>query len=137
MGKATFSAGLSLAVACALCGSSGWAAGRSAASRDVEGFATATCLSNQSNPYLKAQGDAWGSAVMQRGKGDVQAYTPVSAAVKTELKKGGMAVVHLDANPPRDEPAPVLYCGEIIDRPAVRKAIDRALVQLAPDYRGR
>ena len=137
MGGSIISVAVAISLALAFSVPSSSAAGRSPALRDVEGFAIATCLSNQNNPYLKSQGDAWGSTVMQRGEGEVDAYTPVSAAVKTELKKGDMAVVHLDSNPPRDEQAPVLYCGEIIDRPLVRKAIDRALIQLAPDYRRR
>ena len=120
-----------------LAASNARAAGRSPALRDAEGYAIATCLSGQSQPYLKAQGEGWGSVVIQRGAGDVSVYRRISNAVKAEMRKADMMVVHLDAEPPRDEAVPVVYCGEIIDRPVVRHAIDRALVQLAPDYRRR
>ena len=129
--------GLATAAMISFAASNALAAGRSPALRDAEGYAIATCLSDQSQPFLKAQGEGWGSVVIQRGEGDLSVYRRISDAVRVEMRKGDLMVVHLDADPPRDEAVPVVYCGEIIDRPAVRKAIDRALVQLAPDYRRR
>jgi hypothetical protein len=35
--------------------------------RDVEGYVIASCLAQQSEPYLKDQGDGWASVVIQRG----------------------------------------------------------------------
>ncbi len=103
--------------------------------RDVEGYAIASCLANQAQPYLKDQGDAWASVVVQRMKGDLDALAGIAAQVKTENAKGGMAVVRDEAEPGKDKALPLLYCSEIIDKPAVRAAIQTAVASLAPSYR--
>jgi hypothetical protein len=108
---------------------------RPAVLRDVEGYAIAACLVQQAQPYLKDQGYVWAGAIVQRGKAPIEALTPVEDAVKRELDKGDMAIVHADANPPEDKAAPVLYCGEIIDKPAVRAAIQKTVAKLARRYR--
>lgn len=107
---------------------------RSAVLRDVEGYAIASCLANQDQPYLKDQGDGWAAAIVQRAKGGLDALTAVSTVVKAELAKGKMAVIRNETGPQRDKPLPVLYCGEIIDVPSVRAAIDKAVKNLRPFY---
>jgi hypothetical protein len=47
---------------------------RPAVVRDVEGYAIASCLVNQFEPYLKDQGDAWASVIVQRMKGDLEVF---------------------------------------------------------------
>ncbi len=102
--------------------------GRTPALRDAEGYAIASCFFGQKQPYLKDQGDGWASAIIQRGSGDLDALGAISAAVKQELAKRDMAVIRTDAG--ADKAIPVLYCGEIIDRPRVRAAINLALTKL-------
>lgn len=121
-------------VACAfLWGSSAFA--RTAVQRDVEGYAIATCLSQQSEPYLKDQGDAWASVVVQRSQGDIELFHPVQQAVESELKKGNVAAIYQEGDTKHSKPVPVLYCAEIIDAGEVRAAIAKAIKLLTPAYR--
>lgn len=108
---------------------------RSALQRDVEGYAIAACFVGQNQPYLKDQGDGWASVIVQRSKGGVDAFVDVAAAVKAELAKGDMAVIHSETEPMKDKLLPVLYCNEIIDVPSVHVAINKAVKRLAPSYR--
>jgi hypothetical protein len=102
--------------------------------RDVEGYAIASCLVNQSEPYLKDQGDAWASVIVQRMKGDLEVFAGLAEQVKLETAKGEMAVVRNEAEPGSDKALPVLYCSEIIDKPAVRAAIQKAVAALNSSY---
>jgi hypothetical protein len=108
---------------------------RTAVQRDVEGYAVASCLAAQNQPYLKDQGDGWASAIIQRGKGSLDAFARVAAAVKKELSKGNMAIIRSESEPTRDKPLPVMYCSEIVDVPSVHAAIAKAATDLAPSYR--
>lgn len=109
--------------------------GRPSVQRDVEGYAIATCLANQKEPYLKDQGDSWASVIVQRSHGGIGPFNSVAAAVKTELAQGHLPVVHQDSEPPRDRQLPLLYCAEIIDTPGVDVALRSAIKKLAPSYR--
>lgn len=102
--------------------------------RDVEGYAIASCLANQAEPYLKDQGDAWASAIVQRMKGDLDALAGVAETVKRENAAGNMAVIRDEAHPEKGKALPVLHCSEMIDRPAVHIAIQRAISTLRPSY---
>lgn len=102
--------------------------------RDVEGYAIAVCLINQTQPYLKEQGDAWASVIVQRMKGNPEVLTDIIEQVKSEIDKGDMAIVRNDIGPDKDKVLPLLYCYEIIDRPSVRAAIQKAAVALEPNY---
>jgi len=102
--------------------------------RDVEGYAIASCLTHQAQPYLKDQGDAWASAVIQRGKAPVEALAAIHDAVKREIARGNMAVIRAESGPRRDKALPVLYCSEMIDSPPVRAAIQKAVAELGPLY---
>jgi hypothetical protein len=108
---------------------------RPAMLRDVEGYAIAACLVHQAEPYLKDQGYAWGNAIIQRGKAPIEVLAPIEDAVKLEIAKGDMAIIHVDTNPPENKTAPVLYCGEIIDMPSVRATIQKTVTKLKPFYR--
>jgi hypothetical protein len=108
---------------------------RDAVQRDVEGYAIASCLVAQDQPYLHDQGDAWASAIIQRAKGELDALTAVAAAVKAELAKGNMAIIRSEAEPMKGKALPMMYCGEIIDAPSVRTVIDTAIKKLGPAYR--
>ena len=92
---------------------------RPAVLRDVEGYAIAACLAHQTEPYLQDQGDAWASAVVHSGKAPIEILAVLDDVVKREVAKGGMACVHRDMTPAQGgcKAAPVLYCGEIIERP--------------------
>ena len=103
--------------------------------RDVEGYAIASCLTNQTQPYLKDQGDAWASVIVQRMKGSFDVLAGIAEHIKRENAKGEMAVIRDETGPGRDKTLPVLYCSEIIDRPSVRAAIQKAVAELNPSYR--
>lgn len=103
--------------------------------RDVEGYAIATCLVSQPQPYLKDQGDAWTSVIVQRLKGDLEVLAALAEQIKRENAKGEMAVIRDETQPGKDKILPVLYCSEMIDRPAVRAAIQKAVTALNPSYR--
>ena len=102
--------------------------------RDVESYAIASCLAYQQQPYLKDQGDGWASAVVQRSKGDINAFTDVAVAVKTEVAKGDMAVIRNEAGPEPDKTLPVAYCVELLDSPSIHAAIEKAIKKLAGSY---
>ncbi len=102
--------------------------------RDVEGYAIASCLTKQSLPYLKDQGDAWASVIVQRMKGNLDALAGVAGAVAQEAGKGEMAVIRSESGVAKDKTLPVLYCGEIIDQPAVRAEISKAIATLQTAY---
>ena len=99
---------------------------RSEALRDTEGYAIASCLIFQSNSYLKDQGDAWASVIIQRMKGSPDVLGGIVEQVKLEINKGDMAVIRDDVTPGQDKVLPVLFCNEIIDSPGVRAAIRKA-----------
>jgi hypothetical protein len=109
--------------------------GRSDVQRDVEGYAISSCLTNQKDPYLKDQGDAWASVIVQRSHGDIEQLKPVASAVNTETAQGHVAVMRVESDPAHGKELPVLTCAEIIDAPRVREAIDKAVKKLAPAYR--
>jgi hypothetical protein len=113
------------------------AASRAPVTRDVEGYAVATCLARQLDPALKAQGEGWASAIVQRGRGDVTLLRPVQHAVEAQVARGDMPVVRQDGPAASDLTLSIMFCGEIVDRPAVRAAITRAAVRLGPAYRRR
>lgn len=108
--------------------------GRPSVQRDVEGYAIATCLASQKEPYLKDQGDAWASVIVQRSHGGIEQFSSVAAAVKTALTQARVPVIHQDSDSPKDKELPVLYCAEIIDAPGVDGAIRKAVRKLAPSY---
>lgn len=99
--------------------------------RDVEGYAIASCLTYQTEPYLKDQGDAWASVIVQRMKGDLDALSNLAEQVKRENEAGKIAVIRDETQPEKGKTLPVLHCGEIIDRPVVRVAIQKAVADMS------
>lgn len=110
------------------------AAPRSAVLRDVEGYAMATCLAGQTDVYLKDQGDAWASVIVQRMKGDIDALAGIAEQVNRENAAGDMAVIRDESQPQKGKMLPILHCAEVIDRPVVRLGIQKAVVALRPAY---
>jgi hypothetical protein len=102
--------------------------------RDVESYAIASCFTYQTEPYLKDQGDAWASVIVQRMRGSVDVLADIAELVKGENAKGEIAVIRDDTGPGKDKTLPLLYCSELIDRPSVRAAIKKAVVALNPSY---
>lgn len=102
--------------------------------RDVEGYAIAVCLMNQPQSYLKDQGDAWASVIIQRMRGNPAELADVAEQVKHESAKGEMAVIRNETEPGKDKILRLLYCYEIIYRPPVRVAIQKAVAALKPSY---
>lgn len=107
---------------------------RGAIERDVEGYAVASCLASLDDASLKDGGRRWAGAIVQRGHGEIERFTAVSDAVKAERAATPMAMGHDDDRPMAAVPLPLLYCGEIIDAPRVRTAIDAAIAALRPAY---
>lgn len=110
---------------------------RTQVQRDVESYAIASCLTSQTEPYLKDQGDAWASVIVQRMHGDIDVLAGIAEQVQRENTKGDMAVMRDETRPGQGKPLPVLHCGEVIDRPAVRAAIQKAIAALRPSYESR
>ncbi len=102
--------------------------------RDVEGYAIASCLTNQTQPYLKDQGDAWASVIVQRMKGNLDVLVGIAEQVKKENAKGEMVVIRDEAGPGKEKTLPVLYCSEIIARASVRAEIQKADTELNSSY---
>ena len=102
--------------------------------RDVEGYAIASCLASQAEPYLRDQGDAWAAVIVQRMKGDLDSFVAVGEQVKRELSAGHMAIIRDESVGNGDKVLPVLYCSEIIDQPAVRRTISQSIVALQSAY---
>ena len=102
--------------------------------RDVEGYAIASCLVSQRESYLVDQGNGWASVVVQRMKGEIDTFAAVAETVKRELAKGDMAIIRDESAPNADKMLPILYCSEIIDTPAVRGEIAKAVVALDRAY---
>jgi hypothetical protein len=67
-------------------------------------------------------------------KGSPDVLAEIVEQVRLENKKGDMAVIHDENEPGKDKTLPVLYCSEIIDKPAVRTAIQQAVEALNPSY---
>ena len=103
--------------------------------RDVEGYAIACCLARQTEPYLKDQGDAWASGIVQRSHGDMERFKGVCEQVEHETAKGDMFVILTDRKAESAvKTVPLAYCAEIIDTPSVRDAIQKAVEALVPNY---
>lgn len=111
------------------------ASGRDPVRRDVEGYAIASCLTYQQQPYLKDQGDGWASAIIQRSRGDLDALTAVAEAVKTEVAKGNMSVIRVETGPKHEKALPIAYCFLILDTPSVHTAVENTIKKLAASYK--
>jgi hypothetical protein len=109
--------------------------GRSDVQRDVEGYAVASCLIKQKEPYLKDQGALWADGIVQRSHGDIEDFRSVADAVEADIAQKPMALARRESDPMHAVPVPVPYCAEIVDDPAVRAAIDKAIKKLTPAYR--
>jgi hypothetical protein len=112
----------------------GSAAARTADQRDAEGYAVAACLMQQKSDSLRQQGNAWGSIILERTRLSLDRLRPLLDAVKAETARRPMWQVHGDAPADQTE-APVAYCAEIIDVPAVRAAIGAATASRARSLR--
>lgn len=122
--------------ACAVPGFSTRAAqGRSRVQRDVEGYATASCLARQKDPVLKDQGSAWLDVIVQRSEGDIEEFKSVADAVEAQLAREPMPMARQERDPMHSKALPLLQCAEIIDDPTVRSAINKAIKKLTPAYR--
>jgi hypothetical protein len=75
---------------------------------------------------LRQLGDAWGGIILNRSRLSLDRLSPLRAAVKTEITRRPMLLVHGDT-PLGQTEAPVAYCAEIIDAPAVRAAINKVI----------
>src|SRR5256885_5566908 len=77
---------------------------RTQVQRDVESYAIASCLTQQAEPYLKDQGDAWASVIVQRMHGDIEVLAGIAEQVQRENTKGanGDVAGMRAGNPPPD-----------------------------------
>lgn len=107
---------------------------RPAVQRDVEGYAIASCMTHQADAFTKDQGDAWASVIVQRMKGDLDVLAGIAEQVKRENPADNVAVMRDELQPQKGKMLPVMHCGEMIDKPAVRAAIQKAVAALRPSY---
>jgi hypothetical protein len=108
---------------------------RSTLDRDVEGYAMASCLAAAGDPRLKDESDAWASVIVQRSRGGIAPFTALAAAVRAELARRGIDRMSIETPAgASDRPVPLLTCHDIIDAPAVAKALDTARARLRRDY---
>lgn len=107
---------------------------RPAVQRDVEGYAIASCMTHQTDAFTKDQGDAWASVIVQRMKGDLDVLAGIAEQVKRENPADNVAVMRDELQPQKGKMLPVMHCGEMIDKPAVRAAIQKAVAALRPSY---
>jgi hypothetical protein len=114
---------------------SGLAHGRSDVQRDVEGYAVASCLMKQKEPYLRDQGALWAGGIVQRSHGDVEDFRRVAGAVDADIAQKPMPAARRESDPMHAVPVPVPFCAEIIDDPPVRAVIDKTIKKLTPAYR--
>ena len=68
---------------------------------------------------------------------DIDALAGIAEQVRRENAKGDMAVVRDETRPATGKKLAVLHCGEMIDRPAVRAAIQKAIEVMRPSYEAR
>lgn len=106
----------------------------SAALRDMQGYAIASCLTYQDSAYLNDQGDVWASVIVQRMHGNIDVLANIAQAVKKNVDKGNMAVIRSETKPSQDKALPILCCHEIIEQPAVHEAIQKAVSTLELFY---
>lgn len=111
---------------------------RPAIARDLEGYAVASCLAAQRDATLRVQGEGWARMIMMgRAKGDPEEWLRLSKAVRGALNPADVPLLKparaIDPSPE----LPLAYCGEIIDKPTVRAAIDAAAGRLGAAYRRR
>ncbi len=102
--------------------------------RDVEGYAIASCLASQPHSYLKDQGDAWASVIVQRMHGDPSVLLDIFKRVTIQVEKGNIAVMRSEIEPGQDKILPVLFCSEIIYQPEIRSTILEVVKKLEPFY---
>jgi len=91
---------------------------------DAQSYAIASCLTMQNSLYLKDQGDAWASVIVQRMSGSLESLSKISEAVKTEASEGEMAVIRTEGPFNKDKELPILYCNEIIYKTNVQFIIN-------------
>ncbi|WP_230632325.1 hypothetical protein [Sphingomonas sp. Leaf37] len=107
----------------------------SALDRDLAAYAVASCFAAMPQPHLKEQGERWAGAVIQRGHGSPEQWSPVADAVAAELKRAGIAQGQGDGPQAPTVPLPVMTCGEITHAATVRAAIAIARRALTVDYK--
>ena len=90
---------------------------------DVSDYALASCYAFQDEPYLKDQGDAWASVIIQRMKGDPSRLLSLVEVIKQQIDKKSMAVMRSELEPEQDKRLPVLYCNDIVHSTEVEAEI--------------
>ena len=95
--------------------------------RDLRDYAISACLTKQAtSPYLREQGYALGSILMERTHGAITAWRSVDVAVTALLSRQPALTVHVDGPVnASDRPAPLAQCLAILDAPPVRAAMAR------------
>lgn len=102
--------------------------------RDLVEYATAVCLIEQKDDtYLKDQGYSWSSIFVQGEGYSIDALSDINAAVKEQLAKGDMIIVHDESSTSGSKALPLVFCARIGEVPAVRAAIDSASAKIRSD----
>ena len=101
----------------------------------VEGYAIATCLVEQSEPYLKDQGDAGRRSSFNGPTARSSCFARCRRRSNQRSRRESRQPFVRKVIRSISKPVPVLYCAEIIDEAPVRAAIDGAIKKLTPAYR--
>ena len=97
----------------------------------IQGYAVASCLTEQEDPILKDQGYRWAEAIIQSSnKYDFEMVLPVFEAVKKEIPNNDMYMIRDELNPQQAKALPVYYCYDIVLKPSVQSAIFNAYTRL-------
>jgi len=107
---------------------------RDALERDLEGFATSSCLAELDDAALKDQGASWAGAIIQRSHGGIEPFGAIARTVSQEMQKILMEMGRDESNPRTPKPLPIMYCAEMIDVESVRASITRAAQELSDAY---
>ena len=103
--------------------------------RDLASYATASCFAALPQPLLHHGSERWAGAVIAHGHGPIEPWAALARAVADELKRTGIDQGQGAGPDAPPTPLPVMTCGEITDRPAVRAAMETAVKALAKEYR--
>ncbi|THV25499.1 hypothetical protein [Peteryoungia ipomoeae] len=113
-----------------------WAEPRADVTRDVQGIAVATCLTRQSDPVLKEQGEGWLQMLSERAKAQPEDWKDLSDTIDAALAEAMVPVVMGD-KPGEERPMPLILCAELTDDPIVARQVDLLIERLRPAYQAR
>lgn len=93
--------------------------------KDAHSYAVASCYAFLPNPFLKSQGDAFASVILQRSQLHPNDLAGLISAVKQYMLNTNEAVTRVEREGAEDKSVPVLFCSEVIYDDKVAMEIER------------